>query len=116
MKLRPRARDAGKLWPASTHTSAVPRLRAVSLGAGPITSHPAANGPPRRSWCGCVSGSPVVSEDECKALYLSTCNTGFEVIKTPDMPDGYCYDTDCPCFDSSVTTTLGLSAEGQAGG
>ena len=23
-------------------------------------------------------------------------------IYTPDTPEGYCYDTDCPCFDGAT--------------
>eukprot|EP01065_Artemidia_motanka_P046857 TRINITY_DN7193_c0_g3_i1.p1 TRINITY_DN7193_c0_g3~~TRINITY_DN7193_c0_g3_i1.p1 ORF type:complete len:240 (+),score=69.48 TRINITY_DN7193_c0_g3_i1:485-1204(+) len=43
---------------------------------------------------------PVSTVSACEALY-STCNTGFETVTTAAVPAGYCYDLDCPCYDSN---------------
>lgn len=62
------------------------------------------------SWAPYTIGcyGPIESQDACKSLYDTSsslsgqCNTGIYPIYTPDSPEGYCYDTDCPCFDGST--------------
>lgn len=44
---------------------------------------------------------PVKKLDECKALYPSTCGTGFTDICTLDGEINY--DTDCPCYRQKST-------------
>jgi len=59
------------------------------------------------SWAPYTLGcfGPVDTQAKCKTLYNSSedawgqCDDGIYLVKTPDEPDGYCYDTDCPCFD-----------------
>lgn len=67
------------------------------------------------SWAPYTLGcfGPVSSQDQCKALYndTSSAQTGacavnggdLHFIRTPEEPDGYCYDTDCPCFDGRMS-------------
>ncbi|KAH8052308.1 arogenate dehydratase [Aureococcus anophagefferens] len=53
-----------------------------------------------------ATGSKVVHElmlDSCggHAPLTTTRRTGIYPIYTPESPEGYCYDADCPCFEKS---------------
>ena len=98
------------------------RRRGRGLRASPRVHEDAASLSLRRaaqhyhttSWAPYTVGcfGPVESVDECKSLYqgdevetegldVGKCGTGIYPIYTPESPEGYCYDADCPCFEKS---------------
>ena len=98
------------------HTHAVPANATLGVEGGVVYHYHTTSWAPYTVGC----FGPVASVDECRSLYdgsevetkgLATgrCGAGVYPIYTPDAPDGYCYDTDCPCFEKS-TDRLGRNS------
>ena len=99
----------GDLDACNGHTHDVPANATYGVEAGDVYHYHTTSWAPYTIGC----FGPVDSVDECKSLYqgqevetegldVGRCGDGVYPIYTPDAPEGYCYDADCPCFEKST--------------
>jgi len=94
------------------HTATVPANDTYGVTATSVYHYHTSSWAPYTIGC----YGPVESQDECKTLYTessqySGCGTDILPLITPETPDGYCYDVDCPCFDKRTDTIYGYNSD-----
>lgn len=87
------------------HTHEVPANATFGVKGGSVYHYHTTSWAPYTIGC----YGPVDSQATCKTLYQSgggggpaahgQCDKEILPVYTPETPEGYCYDTDCPCFD-----------------
>lgn len=106
---RPRERDLRRRRGRRLRASPRVRERTAALSYARAAQHYHTT-----SWAPYTIGcyGPVDSQKTCKSLYQTgggggpaahgQCDKEILPIYTPEVPEGYCYDTDCPCFDGDT--------------
>jgi hypothetical protein len=94
------------------HTATVPSNDTYGIDSSSVYHYHTTSWAPYTIGC----YGPVESQDECKSLYtaagqFSGCGSDILPLKTPEIPDGYCYDVDCPCFDGDMTSIYGHNTD-----